>query len=550
MGGTLPRPVSSALSTDQVQGFVEAKESRAAAHSGWGVKPVIELCAVADLISDGSTVFVGGSGGGVQEPSNLLQALGGHVAGGRDPQSLAVWHCSGIGDRRGGGLALLKAPGKLRRVVGGHWGMSPEIADLAENNEIEAYNLPQGVICHLLRAAGSGASGLFSKVGLRTFVDPRVDGGKLNTITRENIVTFVDLAGDEYLFYQSPFFDICLLRATTVDELGNLSFENEAALLEPLEAALATHRAGGIVIVEAQHHVGAGSLHPHNVRVPGFLVDYLVIGETFMQTSETKMEPGFSGAYRVPLGSLPNLPRGTRRIIAERAYEEIQPGQLVNLGVGMPDGIAKLASERGEFDDIAFAVEQGHIGGTPAGGIEFGAVYNAASTLTAAQQFDLIDGGHLDIAFLGMAEVDELGNVNVSKHGGGISGAGGFINISQGTRKVVFCGSFTVGGLEVSQTDNRICIEVEGKQQKFVKRVKHVTFSGSRALELGQDILYVTERAVFTLTAAGLELIEASEGIDIDREIRGQMQFEPVISPALSNTKKTKGERKHAQLFD
>lgn len=537
MEGTLPKPVSSAIPTHQSRGFVDARNSRPSASLGCGVKPVIQLDAVADFIPDLSTVFVGGSGGGLQEPSNLLRALGGHVEGGRDPQSLAVWHCSGIGDKKGGGLALLKAPGKLRRVVGGHWGMSKEIGNLAENNEIEAYNLPQGVICHLLRAAGAGASGLFSKVGLGTFIDPRVDGGKLNAVTKEEIVDVVVAAGEEYLYYKSPLFDVCLLRATTADELGNLSFENEAALLEPFEAALATHRAGGIVIVEAQHYVRAGALHPHNVGVPGFLVDYLVIGKHSMQTSESRFQPGLSGSYRVPVGSLPVLPEGTRRIIAERAYEEIQTGQLVNLGVGMPDGIAKLASELGESDDIAFAVEQGHIGGTPAGGIEFGAVYNAASTLTAAQQFDLIDGGHLDIAFLGMAEVDELGNVNASMHGGGISGAGGFINISQGTRKVVFCGSFTAGGLKVTKTGDRCSIEVEGIHQKFVKRVSHVTFSGSRALELGQEILYVTERAVFTLTAAGLELIEASEGIDIDRDIRGQMQFEPVINPALRTTK-------------
>lgn len=521
----------------QLSGVDQKSTSPGAARAGWGVKPVVELRAVADLIPDGSTVFVGGSGGGVQEPSNLLRALGGHVAGGGDPQNITVWHCSGVGDKNAGGLSLLKAPGKLRRVVGGHWGMSVEISQLAENDEIEAYNLPQGVIAHLLRAAGSGAPGLFSKVGLGTFVDPRVDGGKLNKVTNENIVDLVSVAGEEYLYYRAPFFDVCLLRATTADELGNLSFEHEAALLEPLEAALATRQSGGFVVVEAQHHVKAGSLNPHNVRVPGFLVDYLVIGEQFMQTSENRMEPGFGGVYRVPVGRLPKLAEGARRIIAERAYEEIQPGQLVNLGVGMPDGIAKLASERGEFDDIAFAVEQGHIGGTPAGGIEFGAVYNAASTLTAPQQFDLIDGGHLDIAFLGMAEVDELGNVNVSVHGGGISGAGGFINISQGTRKIVFCGSFTVGGLEVIKDGNRCSIQVEGKQQKFVKRVRHLTFSGQRALELGQEILYVTERAVFTLTAAGLELIEASEGIDIDREIRGQMQFEPVINPALRSTK-------------
>ncbi len=502
----------------------------------WGPKPVIGLDRVADLVPDGSTVFIGGSGGGLQEPTNLLRALGGHVEGGRDPQDLTVWHCSGIGDKRGGGLALLKAPGKLRRVVGAHWGMSPELAELAETNRLEAYNLPQGVVSHLLRSTGAGEPGLLTQVGLRTFVDPRVEGGKLNAITTEDLVEVVTVGGDEFLYYRAPHLDVCLLRATTADEYGNLTFENEAALLEPLEAAMATHRSGGIVIVEVQKYVSEGTLKPRDVRVPGALVDYLVVGEPFMQTAETRLEPGYTGDYRVPVGSMPTLAPGLRRIIAERAYEEIQPGQLVNLGVGMPDGISKLAAERGELDRLAFAVEQGHIGGTPAGGIEFGAVYNAACSMTAPQQFDLFNGGHLDIAFLGMAEVDEQGNVNVSMHGGGISGAGGFINITQGTRKVVFCGSFTAGGLTLAHNDRGWTIESEGRHQKFVKKVRHVTFSGERALELGQEVLYVTERAVFTLTDRGLRLIEVVEGVDIDRDIRGQMQFEPVIEDVTQIT--------------
>lgn len=484
---------------------------------------------VANFIPDGATVFVGGSGGGIQEPTNLLRALGGHIEGGRNPRSLTVWHCSGLGDKNGGGLALLKAPGKLRRVVGGHWGMSPEIAELAENNEIEAYNLPQGVISHLLRSTGSGAPAFISQIGLGTFVDPRVSGGKLNDVSEENLVEVVTLKDQEYLYFESPSFDACLLRATSADEHGNLSFENEAALLEPFEAALATRKSGGIVIVEVQRHVRAGELNPRDVRVPGALVDFLVVGEPFMQTALKEFEPRFTGKSRGHDGSMPKLDEGIRRVIAERAYKEIQLGQLVNLGVGMPDGIAKIAHERGEFEALAFAVEQGHIGGIPAGGIEFGAVYGSSATLTASQQFDLFNGGHLDIAFLGMAEVDELGNVNASQHSGSITGAGGFINISQGTKKVVFCGAFTASGLKVTQEGDRLSIESEGRHQKFVKRVRHITFSGKRALELGQEILFITERAVFTLTAEGLDLLEFPEGIDYERDIRGQMQFNPIV---------------------
>ncbi|MCS2608725.1 acyl CoA:acetate/3-ketoacid CoA transferase [Halomonas dongshanensis] len=498
--------------------------------NNWCVKPLITLERVADIVPSGATLFVGGSGGGLQEPSALISTLGQAFKQKGAPCDLTLWHCSGIGDKAGGGLSHFATPGNLRRVIGGHWGMSPELADLAVAEEIDAYNFPQGVIAHLLRVTGSGEDGLLTKVGLRTFVDPRVEGGRLNARTTEELVQLVTVRDREYLFYPAPRIDVCLLRATSADVQGNLSFEDEAAILEPLEAALATKRNGGIVIVQVSKYLAKNSINPRDVRVPGNLVDYLVHVKECSQTAVTHFEPGFTGKYRVPLESLPIMPVGLRRIVAELAYREIAHGQLVNLGVGMPDGIAKLASERNEIDQIAFAVEQGHIGGIPAGGIEFGAVFNPSCSLPAASQFDLFDGGHLDVAFLGMAEVDQYGNVNVSRHGGGISGAGGFINITQGTHKVVFCGSFTAGGLAVDVGANGLAITTEGRFGKFVDQVKQITFSGARARELKQEVLYVTERAVFRLIDEGLELIEVVEGVDIERDIVAQMSFRPVIN--------------------
>jgi acyl CoA:acetate/3-ketoacid CoA transferase len=498
--------------------------------NNWRTKPVIGLDRVADLVPTGSTLFVGGSGGGLQEPTELLRVLGAAFRDRGASHDLTVWHGSGIGDKRGGGLAHIATPGQVKRIVGGHMGMTPEITRFIDRNEIEGYNFPQGVISHLLRATGAGEDGLFTKIGLSTFVDPRIDGGKLNPRTTEELVEYVSVNGREYLYFPAVKIDVCFLRASSADVDGNLSFEDEAALLEPLEAAAATKRNGGIVIVQVANYLARHTLGARDVRVPGNLIDYVVQVKDQPQTSITQFEPGFTGRYRVPVESLPKMELGLRRLVAEHAYREIEHGQLVNLGVGMPDGIAKLASERGKLTEIAFAVEQGQIGGTPAGGVEFGAVFNASCGLPAPSQFDLFNGGHLDIAFLGMAEVDGNGNVNVSRHSGGTTGAGGFINITQGTHKVVFCGSFTAGGLSIGIGEDGLAVTTEGRHQKFVEKVGHITFSGERARRLGQEVLYVTERAVFKLTEAGVELIEVVEGIDIERDVVAHMGFKPVIN--------------------
>lgn len=495
----------------------------------WAPKPVLTAAQVAERIADGATAYVGGSGGGIQEPTELLNALADRFAAEAAPTRLALWHCSGVGDRESTGLNILAIEGMLTRVVGGFWGMAPKMADLAQRNVIEAYNLPQGVIAQLLRETGGKRPGLVTGVGLGTFIDPRVEGGRLNSVTTEDIVQVVELAGEEYLFYPSPKLDVALLRATCADELGNLSFGEEAAFLEAFSAAQAVKANGGQVYVQVKYLTEALSIHPHQVKIPGALVDGIVLAPEQPQTSEQSFQPAFTGALRAPATRLPVLPKGPRRIVAERAAEEIRPGSVVNLGVGMPDGIAQIASERGLTKEIAFAVEHGHIGGTPAGGVEFGAVYNPAASLDAAYQFDYFDGGGLDIAFLGVAEVDRHGNVNSSRPKNAISGAGGFINITQGTHRVVFCGSFTALGATYEIGDGQLTVATEGRVHKFVDEVAQITFSADRARQLGQEILYVTERAVFRLVENGLELIEIAPGIDLQRDVLDQMDFAPVV---------------------
>lgn len=497
--------------------------------SSWTHKPVLTADEAVACIESGSTVFVGGSGGGIQEPSALLRALGERFTGSRKPDDLTIWHCSGIGDRVGGGLGLLAHEGLVRRVVGAHWGMAPAMSRLALENRIEAYNLPQGAISQLLRETAGRRPGLVTPIGIGTFVDPRLEGGRLNARTTEPLVHVVELGGVEALFYPAVAIDTAFLRATTADEHGNLTFEQEAALLEALAIAQATKANGGTVVAQVKHLAESGSLDPHAVRVPGVVVDVLVLDPTQQQTALQELQPAFTGELRTPIHSLPRLGKGPRRIIASRAAQEIEPGSVVNLGVGMPDGVSLVAAESGLLDQLAFAVEQGHTGGIPAGGVEFGAVYNAAATLEAPSQFDFFDGGGLDVAFLGMAQVDRHGNVNVSRYGDVLSGCGGFINITQGTQRVVFCGTFTVGGLEATVEDGELRVRIEGRTRKFVDDVEQVTFSGERALRLGQHVLYVTERAVFELTGGGLRLVEVAPGVDLDRDVLAHMAFQPQV---------------------
>ncbi|MDZ4842198.1 MAG: malonate decarboxylase subunit alpha [Hyphomicrobium aestuarii] len=449
------------------------------------------------------------------------------------PRGLTLIMCAGAGDSKGLGTGRLHHDGLLKRVIAANFGRMPKVADAAQNNRIQGYNLPQGIISKLYRSCSAGSPGLFSKVGLHTYVDPRLGGGKVNAVTTEDIVKLVEVDGEEWLFYKATPIDVALIRATSADPFGNLSMEKEALTLDVMAQAMAAHNNGGVVIAQVERIVEQGSIKPKDVKVPGILVDCVVVAETADQhrmNYGVLYNPALSGEIRVPMEGMAKMPLDERKIVARRAAFELPVNGVINLGVGAPDGVAAVANEEKVTPYITMTTEAGAVGGVLAGGSSFGSAANAHSIIDQNQMFDFYHGGGLDLTCLGMAECDRHGNVNTSKFGGRLNGCGGFIDISQNSSAVVFAGTFTVGGLDVQIEDGKVRIVQEGKSRKFVKAVEQITFSGTFAAKKKQPVLYVTERCVFQLTPIGLELVEVAPGIDIDLHILPNMDFEPIIN--------------------
>lgn len=485
---------------------------------------------VAKLIPDGATVGLAGMGL-AGWPEEVAVAIAENYKETGHPCGLNLKQGSAMGDWKERGVTRLGYEGLVTRWSGAHVGSAFALRDLAVQNKLQCHCLPQGVVVNLWREIAAGRPGLITKIGLGTFVDPRIEGGKMNSVTTDELVELINFGGEEYLFYKAFPLNVALLRGTIADEKGNISFANESIVNEGLAVATAARNSGGIVIVQVEHIAKSGTLNPKEIKIPGVLVDYVVQAtskDACWQTEGVYFEPSFSGHIKKPLSAIEKLPLGERKLIARRCAMEIRKGNVVNLGVGMSSDVANVVAEEGYADDITMMTESGMIGGVPASLPNFGSAYNPEAIVDHGSTFDIINGGGLDITILGLGECDRYGNVNVSKFGPRLTGPGGFIDISQSTDKVVFCGTFT-GKSKLAVGDGKLTILQEGTIKKFVKDVDQITFSGKYARPQ-QEVLYVTERCVFKLIDGKMTIIEIAPGISIEKDILPYMDFTPEIS--------------------
>ncbi len=490
---------------------------------------IITAQEAASMVSDNMMVTASGFVAS-DMPEALTKALEARFLETGSPKNLTLFYAAAQGNRDGSGADHFAHEGMTKRVIGGHWNMVPNLGKLVLENKIEGYNLPQGTLSQLYRDIAGHRIGTITHVGLNTFADPRIEGGKLNSISTDDLVEVVNILGEEKLLYKAFPIDIGFIRGTYADENGNITMEHEVASLEATSIAQAVKNSGGKVIVQVEKVVENGCLDPKLVKVPGIYVDAVVVCEDpkdHEQCVGCEYDGSMTGDFRVPLSSLQYPKLSAKKVIGRRAAMELKENSVVNLGIGIPEYISMVANEEGIGDYMTLTVEAGPIGGVPQGGPKFGGSVNAEAILDQPYQFDFYDGGGVDYAFLGLAQADQDGNINVSKFGPRIAGCGGFVNITQNAKRVFFCGTFTAGGLAVEFKNGSLKIVKEGREKKFIDHVEQITFSGAYANKTGQPVLYITERAVFELRADGVYLTEVAPGIDIQTQIIDLMGFVP-----------------------
>jgi propionate CoA-transferase len=494
---------------------------------------VLDADAAIREIPDGATVIFGGSGAGHAVPQKLIDALAEVFTAEGHPRDLTTVRVVGIGDFADRGFSQLALPGLMKRTIGSNIGNEPRLGALVEAGEIEAYSFPQGVLSLLCREIAGGRPGLVTHVGLDTYVDPRHTGGKQNARTTEDLVEVVTLRGQEWLLYHAFAIDVAVIRASTADEDGNLTMEEEAVQGEMLAMAMAARNSGGTVIAQVHQLAPANSLPQRDVKIPGALVDVVVVDPEQTQTYATPYSPYYAGRLRRPAVAGAPLPLDVRKVIGRRSLLEFAPGDICNLGFGISQGIGAIAFEEDIANRLVLTVEQGIFGGVPVAGNEGGAGFNYQAMLDQPSMFDFYDGGGLDVASLSFAEIDRHGNVNVHAFPGRVRGPGGFPNISARTGKINFVGTLNARGLDLGFEDGRLEIRAEGTLPKFVADVAEISFSGTQALARGQQVRFITERAVFALREEGVTLIEIADGLDVRRDVVDRMGFEPLVADDL-----------------
>lgn len=506
-----------------------------------GRKPIISAAEAALMVQDNDVIT---SSGFVASgmPEALNKALEQRFLDTGSPKNLTLFYAAAQGNRDGSGADHFAHEGMLKRVIGGHYNMVPELGKMIIDNKLEGYNFPQGTLSQLYRDIAGHKVGTITHVGLNTFADPRIEGGKLNSVTKEDLVEVVTISGQERLLYKPLTFHYGFLRGTFADENGNVTLEHEVCPLEATSIAQAVKNSGGKVIVQVEKIVANGSLDPKLVKIPGIYVDALVVTQDktdHAQCVGCEYDCAMSGACRVPLSSMEYPALSAKKIIGRRAAMELKANTVVNLGIGIPEYVSMVASEEGIGDYMTLTVEAGPIGGVPQGGPKFGGSVNPEAIVDQPYQFDFYDGGGIDFAFLGLAQADKSGNINVSKFGPRIAGCGGFINITQNAKRVFFCGTFTAGGLKSKVADGKLIITQEGRERKFIDTVEQITFSGAYAIQTGQPVMYITERAVFELRADGVYLTEVAPGIDMQTQIIDLMGFLPKMdgTPKVMDTR-------------